>query len=328
MERVVTSPSAYLGSEEDIRLMAKVARMYHEHNLSQSRIAADLFISQARVSRLLKRAVEVGVVRTTVALPAGVHTELEEELEKRYGLSQAVLTEAWGLEESNNPALGAATADYLASTLVEGDVIGISSWSAALLATVSAMRPLKGRSVRSVVQLVGGLGDTRVQVQATRMIGQFASYTGAEPLLMPTPGVLGSARSRLSLMSDPGVQDIASVWDRLTVALVGIGALEPSNLLRLSGNTFGQDDLQVLAREGAVGDICFRYFDDRGVLVESDFNERVMGISAEQLLKVPRRVGIAGGSRKVDAIKAALTGGWINVLVTDVETALAILSED
>jgi DNA-binding transcriptional regulator LsrR (DeoR family) len=43
-------------------------------------------------------------------------------------------------------------------------------------------------------------------------------------------------------------------------------------------------------------------------------------------LKVPRRIGVAGGRRKWKAIKAAVTGGWANVLITDLATAEELLA--
>ena len=55
-----------------LRLMTKVARMYHEQHIRQPEIAQRLHISQSRVSRLLKEAVNLGVVRTIVVTPPGV----------------------------------------------------------------------------------------------------------------------------------------------------------------------------------------------------------------------------------------------------------------
>lgn len=314
---------AYAHSEDQLRLMARVARMYHERGMRQSEIAEHLHVSQPRVSRLLKRAGEVGIVRTTVALPPGVFTDVEEQLERAFGLAQVVVADA--ADTDVTPAIGAAAADYLAATLIGSDTVGISSWSASLLAMVGAMRPFRGQVVDTVVQLVGGLGEPRVQLQATRLIGQFASHTGAEPLILPTPGVLGSASARKSLMEDSTVADVRAAWGRLTVALVGIGALEPSDLARQSGNAFPETDRAVLEAAGAVGDVCFRFFDADGHMVRSDVDERVIGIPPEELRQVDRRVGVAGGPGKTAAIRGALLGGWINVLVTDVETALSLL---
>src|SRR4051794_41875408 len=77
------------GAEEQLRLMVKVARLYHEHDVRQPEIARRLHISQARVSRLLKQAEREGIVRTTVIVPDGVSTALEERLEARLGLREA-----------------------------------------------------------------------------------------------------------------------------------------------------------------------------------------------------------------------------------------------
>jgi len=110
------------------------------------------------------------------------------------------------------------------------------------------------------------------------------------------------------------------------MAIVGIGSLEPSPLLRQSGNAVSPEDLQLLRDAGAVGDICLRFFDERGIPVSSSFDDRVVGISVPQLLAVPRRVAVAGGERKEAAILGAVTGGLVNVLVTDVATARRLLA--
>lgn len=322
-----TWPSmGYLRSEEQLRFMARVARMYHERGMRQSLIAEELGISQARVSRLLRRAVDVGIVRTTVTFPSGVYLDLEEQLELAYDLDQAVIVDPADNGQDVTRALGAAAAEYLTATLTGGERVGISSWSASLLAAVEAMRPFRTPVVDSVVQLIGGLGDPRVQMQATRLIGQFAGHAGAEPLLLPTPGVLGSPDARASLMADPAVRDVVRAWDDLSVALVGIGAVEPSDLVRQSGNTFSAHDRGVLERSGAVGDICFRFYDVQGRPILSEINDRVIGITPAQLLAVPRRIAVAGGERKRAAIRGALLGRWVNVLVTDADTARSLLA--
>jgi DNA-binding transcriptional regulator LsrR (DeoR family) len=116
-------------------------------------------------------------------------------------------------------------------------------------------------------------------------------------------------------------------WSGLTTALVGIGSLQPSELLRESGNAVAERDQADLRAAGAVGDICLRYFDADGVPVRSDFDDRVVGIAHEQFRGIPRRVGVAGGLRKHEAILGALRGQWLNVLVTDVDEAERLAQE-
>ncbi len=301
--------------------------MYYEQGYRQAEIAERLLVSQPRVSRLLKRASDLGIVRTTVTLPSGVHPELEEAVEQRFGLKQVVVADVTEADGDIALALGGAAAEYLSATLIGGDTVGISSWSASLLATVEAMRPFRQPVVDTVVQLVGGLGDPRVQMRATRLIGQFASHTGAEPLMLSTPAVLDSSETRDSLMADSTVASVREAWSRLTVAVVGIGAVEPSDLARQSGNAFPENELRVLAESGAVGDICFSFFDSQGELVHEEFTKRVIGIETAALKRVPRRIGVAGGARKYAAVRGALEGGWINVLITDVDTAIRLAGD-
>jgi len=314
-------------SDDQLRLMAKIARMYHERGMRQAEIADELHVSQPRVSRLLKRAGEVGIVRTTVALPPGVHTDLEDALQSRFALGEAVVVDAGGSDGEVAPALGAAAAVYLETTLTGGDTVGISSWSATLLAAVESMRRARASVVDTVVQVVGGIGDQRVQMQATRLIALFASGTGASPVFMPAPGMLGTSAARDSLIADPTVAAVMDIWPKLTMILVGIGSLDPSPLLRQSGNALAERDQSLLRDAGAVGDICLRFFDADGVPVRSAVDDRVIGIGADQLRRVPRRVAVAGGARKHSAIRAALRGQWVNVLITDVDEARRLLTE-
>jgi DNA-binding Lrp family transcriptional regulator len=143
---------------DQLRLLAKIARMYHERGVRQPQIAADLGISQSRVSRMLRLASDLGIVRTTVMMPEGVHTDLEDAVEAKYGLRECVIVEVDGGSEDVIPALGAVAAGYVSTTLMMGDdIVGISSWSATLLATVEAMRPHNGAPTSIITQLVGGV---------------------------------------------------------------------------------------------------------------------------------------------------------------------------
>ncbi|MFJ4621531.1 sugar-binding domain-containing protein [Streptomyces sp. NPDC088812] len=72
------------------------------------------------------------------------------------------------------------------------------------------------------------MGDPLGQVQATELAARLADLTGASPLFVRAPGLVGSAEARLSLLNDPAVAEVSQAWQRLTAVLVGIGSLEPS----------------------------------------------------------------------------------------------------
>ncbi|MFE7794779.1 sugar-binding transcriptional regulator [Streptomyces sp. NPDC057460] len=306
----------------------KVARMYHERGVRQPEIAAHLHMSQPRVSRLLKEAVDRGVVRTVVVSPEGVHAELEDALVTRCGLRDAVVVEVEGAGVDVIPALAAATATYLDATLKGGDVIGISSWSATLLEAVKVMRAKTSSVAQEVVQIVGGSGSPEVQLHATRLTSRLAELTGARPVFAPSAALVGSPELRDLLSKEPAMAEAMKAWSRLTMALLGIGTLEPSPLLRLSGNAITPQDQRRLKAMGAVGDVCARYFDAEGEPVAAPFNDRLIGIDLAQLSGAERRIGVAGGLNKVSAIRGAVRGGWINILITDVEVARELLASD
>jgi DNA-binding transcriptional regulator LsrR (DeoR family) len=323
----VRHPSRLSGDR--MSLLTKIARMYHEQGLRQPEIADRLHISQSRVSRFLKEAVALGVVRTIVVPPAGVYPELEEAIRDRYGLVDVVVVESADAEDTSIiSALGSAGAAYLETTLNASDRVGISSWSATLLATVDSMAPRTVRTAAEIVQVIGGVGNPGVQVKATHLTDRLARVTGATPRFFPAPGIVASAAVRDALLEDSYVRDLAAAWKDLSVVLAGIGSLQPSPLLKDSGNAVSEFDMDALRLRGAVGDICLRFFDADGALVDTELNNRVVGISSEDLRAVPRTVGIAGGRRKFDAIRAAVRGQWVDVLITDLDTATRLIVDE
>jgi DNA-binding transcriptional regulator LsrR (DeoR family) len=307
---------------DELRMMVRVAQLYHEEKLKQAEISQRLHVSQATVSRLLKRAEDEGVVRITITAPRGVYPQLEGALRARYGLSEIVVAECYeDREESILSAIGAAAAHYFETTLREGDVIGISSWSVSLLRMVDAIHPLKRPRAERVVQILGGVGNPSVQSHATQLTTRLAMLTGAEAQLLPAQGVVNSAAARLVMLGDSYVRAATDQFRRMTIALVGVGALQPSIMLANSGNAFTDEEMQDLARRGAVGDISLRFFDSQGAPVHGPLDDRVIGITLEELKQTPRIVAVAGGQRKVEAIRACLRGQLVNVLITDKFTA-------
>lgn len=313
----------------ELRMIARIAQMYHVEQLRQADIAKHLRMSQATVSRMLKRAQDEGLVRTTVVAPSGTYAELETGLRTRYGISEAIVVEC---SEDRDGAImariGEAAAHFLEVTLQPGEVIGVSSWSETILKMVDNIHPMKSGKAKQVVQTLGGMGDPAVQIHANQLTTRLARLTGAEPHLLSAPGVAPSREAKLVLLGDSYVRQTMDLFGKVTLAIVGIGAMEPSSMLSRSGNIFTSGELDEVSGAGGVGDIGLRFFDADGQPVKTPMDDRVIGMTLDELAKTGRVMALAGGQSKTAAIRGALRTGAIDLLVTDKFTAERLLTSD
>ena len=306
----------------ELRLMSRVAQMYHLDGLTQAEIARHMRISQATVSRMLKKAVQEEIVRTTVVAPSGIFTELESTLRDQFALTEAIVVEC--SEDSYGPILsriGEAAAHHLETTLQDGEVIGVSSWSETILKMVDNIHPMKSSRAKYVVQTLGGMGDPTVQIHANQLTTRLAKLTGAEAHLLNAPGVAQSQEAKLVMLGDTYVHETMALFRKITLAFGGIGAMEPSSLLSRSGNVFSERELAEIFRAGGVGNIGLRFFDAEGRSVKTPLDDRVIGMTLDEMKTVERVIALAGGASKTAAIRGALKTGAIDVLITDKFTA-------
>ncbi len=314
-----------------LRLMTKVAWLYHSGHLRQREIADRLAISQSRVSRLLDMAVTNGVVRTTIISPDGLHAEVEEALEKRYGLREAhvfdVTAGVEGDEQDLVGSLGQSVAHWLQAHPFDADIVGFTSWSRSLRATVAALPRLRS-TVRYVVELLGDVGRMTLQHEAAQATRDLAKLTDAEPLFLRIPGVVPNPELRETLLAyDPDARHALGLLDHMQLALVGIGTCEIDPPLTPGENFFTEEQFRRARELGAIGQVNLRFIAEDGSPVISELDELVVGVTLKQLRKADRVLAVAGGAKKYAAIRAALLGGWVNALVTDLTTAERLIQE-
>ena len=150
--------------------------------------------------------------------------------------------------------LGAAAAFYLETTLKPTDVVGISSWSAALLAMVEAMHPSPRAAGARVVQILGGVGNPGAEAHATQLTRRLANLRLRHARrCCPRRASWVRRTPSACMLKDRYVQEATALLKAVTLALVGIGAVEPSKLLAASGNVFSPQELKALSARGAVG---------------------------------------------------------------------------
>ncbi len=172
------------------------------------------------------------------------------------------------------------------------------------------------------MQLLGGVGNEGA-FEATLLTQRLATLLNCPAYLLPSQSIEQSVQSKQRIVQMEEVEEVLQRFDSITLAIVGIGDLEPSQLLRNSGNYYTEDMLRLLAERGAVGDICLRYFDAEGQPVLEEDEEFVVSVSLPKLRAVQRVLGLAGGLNKVQSIRGALKGGYLDILITDLDTAQA-----
>lgn len=306
---------------DEQRLFIKIATLYHTGRQKQSDIAKQLDLSQSFVSRVLSRCVNEGIVKISVVQLANVYLNLESAIQNKYDIAQAIVVDVDEDAEDDKiiSAIGSATAHYLQTTLHGNELVGVSAWSNTIRSMVEQLHPLNIKT-NGVVQLLGGVG-VNGNVQATMLTYSLAKLLNCPSYLLPSQSIEHTVDYRLNLMRTDEVGKVVDMFKDVTLALVGIGMLEPSVLLKNSGNYYQQDMLAKLARRGAVGDICLHYFNKQGKPVLTKDEDPVIGMDLDLLKRCPRVVALAGGVDKAQAIKGALTGGYIDVLVIDKNTA-------
>lgn len=313
----------------ELRMIARVAQMYHVEGQRQADIAGHLRISQATVSRMLKKAQEEEIVRTTVVAPSGTYAELEAGLRTGFGLTEAIVVECTEDRDGAIMArIGEAAAHFLEATLQADEIIGVSSWSETILRMVDNIHPMKSGRAKYVVQMLGGMGNPAVQIHANQLITRLAKLTGAEPQLLSAPGVAQSREAKLVLLGDPYLRETMDLFGKITLGIVGIGAIEPSGMLSRSGNVFTSRELEEVREAGGTGDMSLRFFDENGRPVKTPLDDRVIGITLEELGRIDRVIALAGGHSKTEAIRGALRTGVIDILIADRFTAARLLSLD
>jgi DNA-binding transcriptional regulator LsrR (DeoR family) len=312
------------------RLLAKIARLYYEHDMTQAEISVRLRLSRQKVQRLLSCAREEGIVHIAIQPILGTFSELERSLEDRFHLSEALIVEASSPDDPATTAreIGAGAAEYFARLLRPKDKV-VLSWGNSLLGMVHALASRMRTPMPDVrlIQALGSLGDPNTAVYGGELVLRAARALGAKPILFAAPAIAASAAVRDVLYADPYVAHTLELARTADLALVGIGSSDTDSIaLPDLWRFLPSEALPDLLSKGAVGSINLRYFDASGSLVPSELNDRVIGLTLNEMRKIPRVVGVAGGPSKRKAIRAALEARLIHVLVTDQATATHLLA--
>ena len=313
--------------EKSARLV-EVSRAYYMENRTQAEIAASLGITRSQVSRDLKQARRQGIVEITINIPGQELFQLERALQARFPrLVRAIVAPRFTTdEESSRMIVGRYAANYLMEVVQPGQKIVIGC-GRTLRCLVNSLQRTDLPGAR-VIQAMGNLGHEAHSIDYNEICTTAARAFGAQAFYLSAPAILG-ARSGLArdlIHANPTIHAVLEQARTAHIYVVGIGSLE-SDLPYVRVGMIEPGELDEISSR-AVGDICGRFFDSSGIEQPTPFSQRIIGIEMADLRQAELSIGVATGQDKVLPLLGALNGGWINVVVTDEDTARQVLAKN
>jgi DNA-binding transcriptional regulator LsrR (DeoR family) len=315
-----------LRPQRDPEQLARVAHMYFVEERSQDEIAAEFGTTGSNVSRMLKQARELGIVRVQIEFPTKRHEQLELELEHRFELADVrVLALEAGADPL--PGVGRLAARWLRDTLQDGQVLGLG-WGTTLQAVAQAMDGGPSRDVE-VVQLMGGLSAIALASTGQELTRTFAERLGAHHRYLHAPALFASAERLSAMLDEPSIGAALDAARAADVALVGIGTARRGSFIALVQDfELSPSERRRLQASGAAGDLCGRFYDLSGTEVPNPVANRVLAVSLDDLRGIPTVAAVAASREKASGILGALRGRLVDVLVCDEHAAQAVLELD
>lgn len=317
---VIKSDSEQLQANDELREMLRAARLRYEARWSQRKISADLGLSQSRVSKLLKQAFDSGLIEVRIHDPFEPVSSLERAIKERFEVRDVVIVPGpFPNARALYSRLGLYAARYLQRILRKGHVLGIAG-GRTLHATATS-QVFDSYIPVLVVPVCGGESSAEHQTTANGLAAVFANQLGGTYRQVPFPTFLEVAATRDLIMLETSAKGPLDLARQADVMLLGIGTLD-TPVLTLPH--IGPSEIDSLRQNGAVAEIAGHFLNAEGEPCASAFDERLIGISLDDVRGVRHVVAVAGGAGKTNAILSTLKSGTIKVLITDEPTARSL----
>ena len=312
---------------DDWRLIYKVCSLYYEDDMRQQEVSDYLGISRATVSRMLQKGKESGIVRVEVINPVQFsYNKLEKALERKYGLKEVIVVESSALDTKTESVsrMYERAALYLSQFFKDGDWIGVTMGHT-LHNIVKTNRAFEKDKKLMFVPIVGGIGQStidKVDVQSNRIAQEFSRKFGGTYTQFLSPAVFSEQKAMEYFLKEKSISYIFDDFQKLDTLIMGIGIPQRVESTLVRAGYITGENLEKFARDGMAGDIALHFFDEDGATEKfRAFNDRVAGMPLEMMKKVRNRIGIAGGENRAEAIRGAIQGGFINMLITNIDAA-------
>ncbi len=313
-----------LRRQSRIDLLADVAELYYVNNQSQAEIAEKMGVTRSMISRMLSEARKLGLVKIQIERPYNLDNDLTNIFRNKFDLKQVAVV---SIPEGQPllSSIGKIAARLLIKNLHRNSILG-TSWGTAISATVDEITLPYPVSGIKVVQLLGAVGTRLHQYNGVSIVRRLEEKLDAEGIYLNAPYLVDEVQAASMLMKNRDVHEALAYGNRADTALLGIGSTDADSSPYFLAGFITEKELSNIQASEAVGDVCGLFFDINGKMCCPEFNDHTVGIRFENLIKIPNRIGVAGGSAKIRPLVGALTGGLINILITDSVTARAVLN--
>lgn len=297
-------------------LMIKVTWYYYIDNMTQQQISDHLGISRMRVVKLLDKARTNGIIQFKIREDSMNKMKLEKNLADTYGLIDTFITPTPPTGVSINENIAKAAAIYISDRLDNNTFInmGYGDTPSRILNNLATIAeyPI------SVISLTGGV--------SYYLPNNMSTIFNAKLHLIPSPLLVSSKEVVDAIRNEDSVNEIMRMVELSSMSVVGIGSIGENATIIKSG-ILSKNDYLRLRMKGAEGDVLCHFVDKDGNLVETEIEDRLMATPLSTLRNLNNVIGVAAGDHKVEAIKAVLKGGYLDILITDESTALQLLDE-
>ncbi len=320
------APEVSVGERSNVnartrRMRLRAAWMYFIEEMTQNDIAQSLGVGRVTVVRLLSDARERHEIKFSIERGVPECIGLERDLERRFGLVEAVVVPLSSARADATESVSAATGQFLSDHVKPGMKIGVG-WGRTLLESLRHIHETPVADL-SVVSLLGGITKVK-RFNPSEFAWRFSSLFQAECYLMTAPAIVDAPQTRRTLIERCGLGEVFERAKSLDSVLFSVGNLEPTSTAYRDG--FMSDKVRrSMIAHGAVGESLFHFFDAAGKVVEHPIHDCVMAIPPETICKVPQRIIASGGLEKAAALHAALRLFKPTVLITDEAAATRIL---
>lgn len=306
-------------------LLTEIAIAYYEHELTQEEIAKKFNISRVKVGRLLKKARAEGVVEINVKYHPIFTSQLEKRLIDEFGIHRALIAIDENNEEEQRKQVAALVSGYLNNTLKDGMTIAVGQGRN--VAAVGEHVGLYSNKLCKFICGIGGVQRIGDPVDADHICRNLAAKFNGTNETLYSPAYLENKEFRDIFMQNGVIKETLDRARKADIALVGIGDMnENSYMVQLKWFT-PQEVTEAKIKQGAIGEIAgYGFFNLYGEPVDTVMNNRVIGLSLDDLRAIPCVIGIASESTKAMAILGALRTGIINIIATSASNVNTILN--